>query len=155
MSVAVHVAAALVGFGATFAYPVIQLAGERGDRRALPFALGTILAISRFVAVPATIVVGATGIYQVARGPYAFGDAWVGAGLGLYAAVMAAAILYLAPRYRRAEVAARRMVDAAPANGPVEVSPEYAAVTRGINVVGPLVSAAVLATVVLMVVKPG
>jgi len=53
------VAAAVVGFGATFSYPVIQLVAERGDRRALPFAMTAILAISKFVAVPATLLVGA------------------------------------------------------------------------------------------------
>ncbi len=57
VSLALHVAAAVVGFGATFTYPVLQLVGERGDRRHLGFALGAILAISRFVAIPAALVV--------------------------------------------------------------------------------------------------
>ena len=148
-SVAVHVAAAVVGFGATFSYPVIQIVGERRGARA--FAMDAILAISRFVAVPATLVVGATGGYQVASGPYKLGDAWVAAGLGLYVAIMLVAVGYLAPRYRRAELAARRMADA----GEVELSPEYRAATRGINLVGPFVAAAVLAVVALMELKPG
>jgi uncharacterized membrane protein len=149
-SVAVHVAAAVVGFGATFSYPVIQLVAERRDRRALPAAHATILAISRFVAVPATLVVGATGGYQVASGPYGLRDTWVGAGLGLYVAIMVIAVAYLAPRYARAERAARAMVEA----GERELSPEYLAATRGINVVGPAVAAAVLAVVALMELKP-
>jgi hypothetical protein len=44
--------------------------------------MATILTISRFVAVPATLVVGATGVYQLADGPYDLGDAWAAAGLG-------------------------------------------------------------------------
>ena len=150
ISVAVHVAAAVVGFGATFSYPVIQIVAERRDRRALPTAMATILSISRFVAVPATLVVGATGGYQVASGPYALGDAWVSAGLGLYVAIMLVAVGYLAPRYRRAELAARAMADA----GETELSPEYRAATRGVNAVGPVVAAAVLAVVALMELKP-
>src|ERR687883_1130900 len=99
-SVAIHVVAAIAGFGATFTYPVIQLVAERRDATAL--GLTTILAISRWVAVPATIVVGITGVYQATSGPYGFDDGWVAIGFGLYLAVMAVAILYIAPAYPRA-----------------------------------------------------
>jgi uncharacterized membrane protein len=137
-SVAVHVSAAIVGFGATFSYPVIQIVGELRDARV--FAMDAILAISSWVAVPATIVVGATGIYQLARGPYGLGDAWLATGLGLYLAIMLVAVAYLAPCYRRA----RDAVDEA----------AYASAIRRVNVVGPFVVVAVIATAVLMVVKP-
>jgi uncharacterized membrane protein len=152
--VGIHVAAAVVGFGATFAYPVIQVVAERTDRRALPFALRAILAISNWVAVPATVLVGATGIYQIAAGPYFIGDLWVSAGLALYVLVLAAGIGYLAPAYRRAERAARHMVAAAPATGPIELSPEYRAATRGPRIVGPFVAGAIIAIVFLMELKP-
>jgi uncharacterized membrane protein len=155
VSVAVHVAAAVVGFGATFTYPVIQVAAERGDRRALPFAMAAILAVSRFVAVPATTLVGATGLYQLVDGPYGLDDAWLAIGIVLYAAVMSTGVLYLAPAYRRAERAAVRMVEAAPAGTSVELSPEYRAAVRGPARVGPAVAASVLAILVLMEVKPG
>jgi uncharacterized membrane protein len=144
LSVTIHVVAALVGFGVTYSYPVLQLVGERGDRRHLPFALDAITTISRQVAVPATTIVGITGVYQLADGPYGLGDAWAAAGLVLYLAVMAVATGYLAPRYGRAADAARRNDQA-----------EYAALIRGVNVVGAFVVVAVLAVVVLMVLKPG
>ena len=144
VSVTIHVLAALVGFGVTSSYPVLQLLGERGDRRDLPFALDAITTISRRVAVPATAVVGVTGIYQLADGPYGLDDAWASAGLALYLAVMGVAIGYLAPHYGRAAEAARR--------GDADA---YASAIRGVTVVGPFVVAAVLAIVVLMVVKPG
>jgi uncharacterized membrane protein len=144
LSVTIHVVAALVGFGVTYSYPVLQLLGERGDRRHLPFALDAIATISRQVAVPATTIVGITGVYQLADGPYGLGDAWAAAGLVLYLAVMAVATGYLAPRYGRAADAARRNDQA-----------EYAALIRGVNVLGAFVVVAVLAVVVLMVLKPG
>jgi uncharacterized membrane protein len=155
VSVAVHVAAAVIGFGATFSYPVIQITAERRAPRALPFAMAAILAISRFVAVPATLVVGATGIYQLADGPYGLRDAWLATGLALYVAIMLVAVLYLAPCYRRAEREARRMLDGVGPDDAVALSPAYRAATRSLNLVGPLVAAAVLATVVLMELKPG
>jgi uncharacterized membrane protein len=144
LSVTLHVLAALVGFGVTYSYPVLQLLGERGDRRHLPFALDAITTLSRRVAVPATAVVGVTGIYQLADGPYGLGDAWASAGLVLYLAVMGVATGFLAPRYGRAAEAARRGDDA-----------EYATLIRGVNLVGPFVVVSVLAIVALMVLKPG
>jgi len=143
-SVAIHVAAALVGFGVTFSYPVIQLVAERQGPDALAVGLDAILAISRWVAVPATLVVGVTGVFQLADGPYSLEDAWLAAGLALYLAVMAVAVLYLAPAYHRAGEAARA--------GSIN---DYRAAVRGTKLVGPLVAAAVLATAVLMEVKPG
>jgi uncharacterized membrane protein len=137
-SVAIHVVAAIVGFGATFTYPVIQVVAEQ--RGATELGLTAILAISRWVAVPAAVVVGITGIYQATSGPYGFEDAWVGTGFGLYLAVMAVATGYLAPAYRRASRAADRA--------------GYDAVMRVPNVVGTLLAAAIVAIAVLMVVKP-
>jgi uncharacterized membrane protein len=138
-SLAIHVVAAIAGFGATFACPVIQLVAERRDAPAL--GLTAILAISRWVAVPAALVVGLTGVYQTTSGPYGFGDAWLSVGFGLYLAVMAVATGYLAPAYRRA----LRTTDPA----------GYDAAMRGPNVVGALLSAAIITIAVLMVVKPG
>lgn len=155
LSVAVHVAAAVVGFGATFSYPVIQLVAERADRRALPFAMKAILAISKFVALPATLLVGATGIYQLAAGPYTLADAWLAAGVTLYVGVMVVSLLYLAPSYRRAEREAVRMLDGASDGEAIELSQGYRAATLGPAIVGPVVAAAVLATVALMELKPG
>jgi len=143
LSVTLHVLAAIVGFGVTFSYPVLQLLGERGDRRHLPFALDAITTLSSRVAVPATAVVGVTGIYQLADGPYGLDDAWATTGLVLYLSVMVVAAGYLAPRYRRAADAARR-----------DDAPGYAAIIRGVNVVGPFVAAAVLLIATLMVLKP-
>jgi uncharacterized membrane protein len=143
-SVTVHVIAALVGFGVTYSYPVLQLLGERGDRRHLAFALETVTAISRYVAVPATVVVGLTGIYQVADGPFGLDDAWVAVALGLYLGVMVVAAGYLAPRYGRAAAAVRAGDETA-----------YERERRRIEVVGTLVAAAVLGIAALMVLKPG
>ncbi len=135
---AIHVVAAIVGFGATFTYPVIQLVAER--RGATELGLTSILAISRWVAVPAAVVVGITGIYQATSGPFGFGEPWLGVGFALYLGVMAVATGYLAPSYRRALRARSRA--------------EYERTMRGPNVVGTVLAAAIVAIAVLMVVKP-
>jgi len=133
----------VVGFGATFTYPVIQLFAGREPAAGVQ-AMGTILAISRWIAVPATTVVGITGLYQVAEGPYGFGDAWLAAGAALYAFAMLVGVFALAPAYRRAERAAAERSEA-----------EYRAALRRPAVLGPLVAAAIVAAAVLMEVKPG
>jgi uncharacterized membrane protein len=149
-SVAIHVVAAIVGFGATFTYPVIQLVAERRYPGSLEAAMATILAISRWVSVPATTVVGITGIYQVADGPYELGDAWVAAGAALYAFVLVIGVFVLAPAYGRAQHALHRnaLEDA-------DQIAEYRRILRLPTLVGPAVAAAIVATAVLMEVKPG
>jgi uncharacterized membrane protein len=103
LSVALHVVAVVLAFGPTFAYPFIQLAAERHAPDQLPHAFGTILWISRTLAVPASIVVGATGAYQLADGPYDLGDGWLLAGVLLYVAILAIALGFLVPRLKRAQ----------------------------------------------------
>ena len=94
-SVAVHVGAAVLGFGPTFAYPVIQLTAERRDLSALPFAIGSILRISGLLAVPMAVLVGLTGACQVIDGPWSLRrDGWLAAGLALYLAVFAVAVRF-------------------------------------------------------------
>jgi uncharacterized membrane protein len=143
-SVAVHVIAAIVGFGVTFSYPVIQLVSERRGVETAATGLDAVLAISRWIAVPAALVVGATGVYQLVDGPYALSDAWLAVSLALYLAVMAVAVAYLAPAYRRARDAAGRG-----SRG------DYDAAIRGTKIVGPFVAGAIVAIAVLMEVKPG
>jgi uncharacterized membrane protein len=154
-SVAVHVGAAVLGFGPTFAYPVIQLAAERRDRTALPFAIGAILRISRTLAVPMAVVVGLTGAYQVVEGPWSLRrDEWLVAGIALYVAVFAVAVGYLTPALRRAQAEAERMLAAAPPGGPPALTAEYRRSTRGLRLAGGVVGAAVLALIALMELKP-
>ena len=153
-SVAVHVGAAVLGFGPTFAYPVIQLAAERRDPAALPFAIGAILRISRLLAVPMAVVVGLTGAYQAADGPWSLRDAWLWIGVALYVAVFMLAVFYLVPALRRAQAEAERIVAAAPAGERPRLSAEYLRITRGLKLVGGAVGTSVLAIVALMEIKP-
>jgi len=152
LSVTVHVLAAVIGFGATFTYPIILLAAERAGPAAVPTGLSTILLISRSVAVPATLLVGATGIYQLASGPFDLGDAWLLAGLILYLLVMAVATLLVAPAYERARREATEMVEE---GREPSASSRYGAAMRVVNRVGPALAASIVAIVALMELKPG
>jgi uncharacterized membrane protein len=149
-SVAIHVVAAIIGFGATFTYPVLQVFAARRGLWALPLAMGAILAISQWVAVPATVVVGVTGLYQVVAGPYSFREAWLVAGAALYGFVMVAGVFVLAPAYRRAERLALRAAE----SESIGLRAEYRRALRLPVLLGPFVAAAIVATAVLMELKP-
>jgi uncharacterized membrane protein len=148
----VHVAAAVVGFGATFTYPLVQRAGGAAGGHGHVQALTTVLVISRRLAVPAALLVGATGVYQVIQGPYDFSDWWLVAGTVLYVVVMLVATLLVAPAYVRGRRAAEVMLEQ---GGSSSEGAEYRAAMRLIDRVGPLLAVAILAVVFLMVVKPG
>jgi pyrroline-5-carboxylate reductase len=45
ISGAIHVTAAIVGFGATFTYSVIQIVAEQTNRHALPFATAVLMVV--------------------------------------------------------------------------------------------------------------
>ena len=128
LSVALHVVGVVLAFGPTFAYPFIERAG---DARAYT----TILTISRTLAVPASLVVGATGLYQLIDGPYDLGDGWLLAGVILYVAILVIALGFLVPRLKRAQ------------RGEVVRSQIVAG--------GVVIATLTLATVALMELKPG
>lgn len=152
--VAVHVLAAVIGFGATFAYPAIQLLAERSAPQHLPFALAAILRISRTVAVPGATIVGATGLVRALTGPYSFErDGWLALSVPLYVAVFAAALLVLTPDLRRAQAEAERMVARAGDGKPV-ISGEYRRLATRMRIVGGLVGAGVISLVLLMELRP-
>jgi uncharacterized membrane protein len=126
-----HVVAAIVGFGATFTYPFIERSGD----------YGTVLLISRRLAVPGALVVGATGLYQLLDGPYGLDDGWLAASVVLYVLVMIVAVGLVAPAYRRA---AHAEPD----------SRERAQARRRLAVPGPALALAIVVIAVLMVTKP-
>lgn len=152
VSLSIHVLAAVVGFGATFTYPLIELAGRRAGNEMIPRALEIVLLISRRLAVPAALVVGATGTYQLLEGPFELSDAWLSISVALYVAVMIVAAVVVAPAYERARASAVRSLGA---GEQVEESAEYAAARRVIVALGPALALAISAIVVLMVTKPG
>lgn len=71
-SVALHVLSAIIGFGSIFAVQVVR--SRVGDVRV---AIAVELELARKVVIPAMTVSLVTGLYQVATGPYAFGDIWI------------------------------------------------------------------------------
>ena len=81
ISIWIHVSAAVIGFGATFAGAVAFTLAARKYPRHLPFVHHLSLAINRRLATPALVVVLITGFYQVSKGNWSMGSFWISATL--------------------------------------------------------------------------
>jgi len=64
---AIHILAVVIGFGATFTYPLIFAAARRADPRVMPYLWGLIRRIDRYVVSPGLLVVLLAGIYLAAH----------------------------------------------------------------------------------------
>jgi uncharacterized membrane protein len=154
LSLFVHITAAIVGLGVTFAegltYPVAMRLGPRF----LPFKHRLQLAINQLLALPALIVVLATGIYQVEDAGFELGDFWLSGTMTIVIVLLAMLLFYFIPEDRRLQTMVERDIDAAGA-GEVALSAEYRRRVRWEAILGTVADLLVIAAVYLMVTKPG
>lgn len=149
----VHVMAVVIGFGATFVYPIFLGAARHRYPRALPYLLGTMDKLGKAVIGPSSLLILVSGIYLVADGPYKADATFV-----QVAAPILIALIFIGPLYfgrteaRLAEVAAR---DVAAATGDdVTLSDELNTGLRRLTTNIRLANLAVLTALFFMVVKP-
>jgi hypothetical protein len=157
VSVAAHVAAAIIAFGPTFAFPVIQMTAEKAYPRALPFAWRALKKISHGMVYPLAVVVGLTGAYQWSDGHWSIGhgdNQWLAIGAGLYVLAFITSLIVFLPMDSKAIAAADQMVADAGPDGEVTLSEEYLRITKPAAIVGPILSLTVLVIVFLMETKP-
>ena len=157
ISVFVHVAAVVVGFGATFATALTFPVAFSLDTRHLPYVHALGLAISRYMATPALVIVLVTGIYQVAESEagYDFGDPWISATFAIVIVLGGLTVAYFVPSDRKLGAMVAREAEAAPPGGEVTLSEDYRRQARTQGVVGALTGVLLLVAIFLMVVKPG
>lgn len=150
----VHIATALVGFGAIFAYPVFYRIGMGREPRGLPLFHRVQQFVGARMITGALAVLLLTGIYLVAAGVYDFSDAFVGVGILIVLVLGALAGLYFSRKERRLEELAERDIAAAGA-GQVTLSREYVELARQVELMTFVGSGLVLIAVLFMVFKPG
>ena len=169
---AIHILAVVVGFGVTFAYPLLLVAARQADPAVLPWMWRTVRRIDRYFVNPGLAVVLLAGIY-LAADEHMFGAFFVQ--WGFLAVIVIGALVggYMIPREARlAELAARDLaaadagMGAAPrtqgtsggatgARASIALSPEYEALERQVAKVGGLLSLIVIVTVFLMATHAG
>ena len=157
ISVAVHVMAAIVAFGPLFAFPLFISITERRDRLSLPVVLRAVNRTERAIVVPATAVVGFTGVYAAMDGPFSFDDdLWMSIGFALYLIVFALIVFLVEPlRARAADEADRALEEADDDDDELELTEAYRARMRLPNALTPAIWVVLLFVVYLMEVKPG
>jgi Predicted integral membrane protein (DUF2269) len=149
---AVHIMAAVIAFGVTFAYPIIIAAVEKADPRALPSLYRAQHIVGTRLIGPALGVVVLAGVYLASK-EHQWITFYVQWGLGASIVIGALGGLFFTPIERRLSEVASRDVDAA--DGTVTLSAEYRATARRLAQVGAAVDLLVLVTIYFMATHTG
>ena len=147
---AIHILGVVIGFGATFAYPLIFAAAAR-DPKVTPWLWSTIQRIDRFIVNPGLTVVLLAGIY-LASSEHHWGSFFVSWGIAAVVAIGAGVGSFMIPREGRlAELAQRDL--AAVLSGGGGGSPwslEYQKLARQVAIGGAVLDLIVVITVFIM-----
>jgi uncharacterized membrane protein len=154
ISLFIHITAAIVGLGVTFAEGLTYPVAMRLNPRFLPYKHRLQLAINVLLAAPALVVVLATGLYQVDELGYELGDFWLSGSMTIVVVLAVMLVAYFIPEDRRLQ----RMVESdieASGSGEVALSDRYVRRVRVEAAMGTVADLLVIAAVYLMVTKPG
>lgn len=150
---AIHIVAVIVGFGASFTYPVLHAVIQRTDARALPALHRAQIAVGQRITGPALGVIVLAGLY-LANHDHAFGQFWVLWAIAAAIVIGILGALVIRPiTERQLELAERDLASIGP-DAKAALSPEYLAQSRGVTAIGWTISLLVLLTVFDMVIKP-
>jgi hypothetical protein len=150
---ALHIAAVVVAFGVTFAYPIIFTVIGRQDPRALGALHRAEQAVNQRLIMPGLAVVIIAGIYLASK-LEVWSSFYVQWGMGAAIVLGGLGGLFFAPTARKLAVLADQDV-AASGDGEVRMGAEYEALSKRLAMVGALSSLLVLLTIYLMVTRTG
>jgi hypothetical protein len=148
----VHVLAVVIAFGVTFAYPIMFAVATREGASNLPLVHRMSVTIERVIVSGGLVLVLGAGIFLASDGHH-WKEFFVQWGIGAVVVIGAVVGAVMIPANQRAATVAERDVAAA-GGGEVEMSAEYRALVRRIQIVGSALSALVVATVLIMAIKP-
>jgi uncharacterized membrane protein len=151
ISVWIHISAAVVGLGSTFALAVGFPLAQKLDARYMPFVHHLSGTLNSRLAGPALGLILITGIYQVIDGPWSFSDAWISATFVLVIALGALQGAYFIRTDRRLAAMAEKELAA----GATTLSDDYSKQAQREGSIGALAGLLILAIVFLMVTKLG
>ena len=154
ISLSIHITAVVIGFGATFAESIAFPVALKAGTRHLPYLHQLQLAINRFFAAPALLIVIATGFYQVAVRDFEFGDFWLWGTFAIAIALGALNGAYFIPSDRKLGPMIEREIEAG-GGGDVVPSDEYAQLAKRQGILGAVAGVLVVVAIFLMVIKPG
>jgi uncharacterized membrane protein len=151
-SIFLHITAAVVGFGSTFAESIVFPVAMKLDKRHLPYVHRLQRTINTYFALPALLVVLVTGFYQVDKFNFSLGDAWLSISLALVALIGVVNFAYFIPEDRKLEAMVSQELAA---GGDGELSAEYQSRAKREGIAGALTGVALIVIIFLMVTKLG
>jgi uncharacterized membrane protein len=143
-----HLAAIVVGFGVTFAYPFLQAFAERQGVVATRFALQFIRRLDRMVVYPALVVVALFGVGLIFEDQTGYKDdfpAWLMVAIAWYV-VLAAVVVFVV---RPATIKALAALEGVAANAALPAA--YLTQSKRIQQTGGFLGLSVIGIAVLMV----
>jgi hypothetical protein len=150
---AIHIAAIVIAFGVTFAYPVMYAVGIGKEPRSMPGVHRIQDAVGTFVISPFMGLALLAGIYLAGK-LHTFSDFYVQWGIGAIVVLGGLGGGFFAPRERKLAELAERDVAAA-GSGAVSFSQEYQDLRRQVLMVNVFGIALVLLTIFFMVAQTG
>jgi uncharacterized membrane protein len=156
-SIFLHITAVVVGFGVTFSESVMFPVAMKMSARHLPYLHRLQLVLNQFFAIPAVVVVAATGIYQMEEGNWDYGDFWVSATILILVVIALVNIFFFIPADRRLlPIIQKAVADAGDRELQLaDLPPEYQRLGRAEGIVGALVGTLLIAAIFFMTTKPG
>lgn len=155
---AFHIAAIVIAFGVTFAYPVMYAVGVRAEPRSMPGLHRIQDAVGKRVISPFMGLALLAGIYLASK-LHVWSDFYVQWGLGAIILLGALGGAFFAPRERRLSELAERDIlaaDQASPGGPdIVFSAEYKALRKQLFTVNLLANVLVLLTIYFMTAQTG
>jgi hypothetical protein len=157
-ALAVHIAAIVIAFGVTFAYPVMYAVGIRSESRSMPGFHRIQDSVGKFVISPFLALALLAGIYLASK-LHVWSDFYVQWGLVVIVVIGALGGVFFAPRERRlAELAERDIAAAdqtAPGEAHVVFGAEYKALRQQVTMVGLAANVLILLTIYFMTAQTG
>jgi hypothetical protein len=154
-ALAVHIAAIVIAFGVTFAYPVMYAVGIRAEPRSMPGMHRIQDSVGKFVISPFLGLALLAGIYLASK-LHSWSDFYVQWGLGVIILLGGLGGAYFAPRERRlAELAERDVAASDPQASGFAFGAEYKALRQQVFFVNLAANVLVLLTIYFMTAQTG
>jgi hypothetical protein len=154
-ALAVHIAAIVIAFGVTFAYPVMYAVGVRSEARSMPGVHRIQDSVGKFVISPFLGLALLAGIYLASK-LHTWSDFYVQWGFAVIIVLGALGGAYFAPRERRlAELAERDVAAGDPDSDSFTFSAEYRALRKQVFSVNLAGNVAILLTIFFMTAQTG
>jgi uncharacterized membrane protein len=156
-SIFLHITAVVVGFGATFSESVMFPVAMKMSARHLPFVHRLQLVLNQFFAIPAALVIAATGVYQVDKLNFDYGDFWLSGTITILVVLFLVNVLFFIPVDRRLlPIIEKAIADAGDRELTLQdLPPTYQRLGRAEGIVGSIMGILLIVAIYFMVTKPG